>query len=208
MDKTALFNLSYGLFAIGAKGEKLNACIANTAIQVTSEPVKLSVTLNNDNFTTGLIIKSGAFSVSVLSNSVSMETIGRFGFKSGANFDKFTDFDYNVFSGGVPYLKNEVNAAFLCKLTNTLSVGSHTILVGEMTECLKLSAESSLTYKDYHSLKNGVTPKNAPSYNPAAVKKGYRCSVCGYIYEGDDIPDDYICPVCKATRDKFLRIDK
>lgn len=208
MDNKALFKLSYGVFVIGVKsGEKLNGCVANTAVQVTSEPAKMSVTLNKNNYTTNLILKSGQFSISVMEEDVSMETIGNFGFKTGKTADKFASVNYKTFAGGTPYITDGINAAILCKVESSLDVGSHIIIVGEIVDAITLSDKNSLTYADYHKLKNGVTPPNAPSYVPPQEEvKGYKCSVCGYIYKGEPLPPDFICPICGQPASVFKKL--
>lgn len=208
MDEKALFKLSYGLYFVGAKGkEKANACVSNTVVQVTNTPNKLSVTLNKDHYTTKCIEESGYFSVSVMDQSVTMDTIGRFGFSSGKDKDKFEGFSgFGSFEGGAPYIKEGVCAVMLVKVEGSMDVGTHKVFFGEVSEALTLNDTAPLTYADYHNIKKGTTPKSAPSYVPPAENKGWKCSICGYVYEGDPLPEDFICPVCGRPASFFKKI--
>lgn len=164
MDPKALFSLSYGLYYIGTYGAKPNACVANTAIQVTSAPAKIAVTLNKANLTTDVIGYTGLFTVSVLDADAVLDDIARFGFKSGMDTDKFDGFsDWKTF-GQVPYITRNTNAAFLVKTESSLDVGTHRIFVGTVEEAVRLGSVPSLTYADYHAKKNGVTPPRAPGF--------------------------------------------
>ncbi len=208
MDPKALFRLSYGLYYIGTYGIKPNACVANTAIQVTSSPAKIAVTLNKDNFTTSVIDYTGKFTVSVIDTDVSLEEISRFGFASGADTDKFDGFaDYGKF-GDVPYIAKNTNAAFLLRKEASLDVGTHKIFIGTVEDAVVLSDRPSLTYADYHAKKNGATPPRAPAFvyeKEDVGKVRYRCKVCGYIHEGE-LPDNFECPVCHRPATYFERI--
>lgn len=208
MDNKALFKLSYGLYYIGTYGAKANACVANTAIQVTSQPPKLAVTLNKQNLTTDVIDYTGLFTVSVMDEDTVLEDIARFGFASGVDKDKFEGFDgYKTF-GQTPYITRNTNAAFLIKVESSLDVGTHKTFVGEVVDAVVLSGKPSLTYADYHAKKNGVTPPKAPGYvaetaDTAGVR--YRCKVCGYIHEGE-LPAGFECPVCHRPAEFFEKI--
>lgn len=208
MDPKALFSLSYGLYYIGTYGAKPNACVANTAIQVTSAPAKIAVTLNKANLTTDVIGYTGLFTVSVLDADAVLDDIARFGFKSGIDTDKFDGFsDWKTFSQ-VPYITRNTNAAFLVKTESSLDVGTHRIFVGTVEEAVRLGSVPSLTYADYHAKKNGVTPPRAPGFvaeTAGAGKVRYRCKVCGYIHEGE-LPDSFECPVCHQPASSFERI--
>ena len=206
MDSKALFTFSYGLYVVSAKdGERESACIANTLAQVTSSPVRLSVALNKNNYTTGLIQASGRFSAAVLSEETEMNTIANFGFQSGKDTDKFrvpcmTD------GHGLRLPTDGMIAHVSCRVIETMDLGTHILFVGEMDEAETVPGGRPMTYAYYHSVKKGTTPKNAPSYQEAAPKKGFRCTVCGYFVEADSLPEDFRCPICKVGRDKFERI--
>lgn len=205
MDKLALRNISYGLYIITSKdGEKQNGCVVNTMQQVTATPAKLSVAINKDNYTTGMIQKSGYFCGAVLAEDVSMDTIAEFGFKSGADTDKFATVPYEVDVNGIQYIKEGTTAIFSCKVEQMIDVGSHILFIGEVVDMKVTSKEASMTYAYYHQVKNGTTPKNASSYEAPEQKKGYQCSICSYVFEGEELPADYICPICKQGADKFV----
>ena len=207
MDNKAFFKLNYGLYIItSCNNEKAGGCIANTFTQVTSQPSQICVTLNKDNYTTQLINDSGVFNCGVLLKEVPMDTIRRFGFQSGKDVDKIDGIDYFVDSQGVKQINQSLAATFECKVTKTLDVGTHIMFVAEVVDAKVLSDEDVLTYSDYHLLKKGTTPKNAPSFIQETTKRGWRCDVCGYIYEGEDLPADYISPVCKVDRTHFKEI--
>lgn len=207
IDSTALYQLSYGLYIISSSYEgKKSGCVANTLNQITSVPEKMSVTLNKNNFTTSIIEKSGYFTAVVLSKNVDMSMIGTFGFKSGKDEDKFKDITYGTDNFNLPYPMENVTARFTCKVVKTVDVGTHVMFIGELVEAVNLSKDEVMTYAYYHTVKKGVTPENAPSYQKPDENKGWRCMICGYIYEGDILPDDYICPICGATADKFEKL--
>lgn len=206
MDNLALRNISYGLYIItGKDGEIQNGCVVNTMQQVTASPTKLSVAINKDNYTTSIIQKSGYFCGVVLSEEISMDTIAEFGFKSGKDTNKFSTISYEVDTNGIQYIKEGTTAVFSCKVEQMLDVGTHILFIGEVVDMKVTSSAASMTYAYYHQVKNGTTPKNASSY-VEPEKKGYQCSICAYVYEGEELPADYICPICKQGADKFIKL--
>ena len=194
--KETLFKLTYGLFVLSARdGMKDNGCIINTVMQVTDTPLQIAVAINKNNYTLEMIEKSGVFNVSVLSEDVPFSVFERFGFKSGRTEDKFSDFEYKQRScNDVYYLTNYTNAYISAKVVNMIDCGTHMMIIGEVTQALTLSDKPSVTY-DYY-FKN-IKPK------PDAKKKGYVCKICGYVYEGDPLPVDFICPRCKHPASDF-----
>lgn len=207
MDTKAFFKLSYGLYIVTTKNkDQESGCVINTMTQVTASPSQVSVAINKDNFTTDLIKQSGFFNVSVLLESVPMETIRNFGFQSGRDVNKFNNIDYGIDSQGIKYLTKDTAACFSCKVKQTVDAGTHLLFIAEVLDAKVLSDDEVLTYSAYHEKKNGATPKNAPSYIEETTKSGYRCDVCGFIYEGETVPDDYICPVCKVDATHFHEI--
>ncbi len=199
INNDSMFKLSYGLFVITAKGEKDNGCIINTVQQVTQEPLKITVAVNKDNYTHDMIKKSGVFNVSVLTEAVPFEVFERFGFVSGRNQDKFEGFsDAARTENGLLYLTKYSNAVISGKVINEIDCGTHTIFVADVTEALKLSDERSVTYQYYF---DNIKPK------PEKKKKGFVCKICGYVYEGDELPEDFICPLCKHPASDFEPID-
>ena len=192
----ALYNIPYGLYVLTAKGEKLNGCVINTLQQVTSNPERISITVNKDNYTTSLIEKSGEFNISILDINTNFETIKNFGFSSGRDVDKFEQFkDFKLSKNGLPYITKNTNSYLSAKVVSKTDVGTHITFVADVTEDVVLSEVESITYSYY--LKN-VKPK------PEAKNKNkYVCTVCGYVYEGETLPKDFICPLCKHGAEVF-----
>lgn len=166
----------------------------------------MSITLHKDNYTTALIEESKIFNCSVLLAEVEMDTIRRFGFQSGRDVNKFDGISFKEDALGIKHIDKEIAATFSCKVLQLVDVGTHILFVGEVVECQCYSDAPVLTYADYHNKKNGTTPKLAPSYIEETSKKGYRCTICGFILEEDILPEDYICPICNAPASVFEKI--
>lgn len=207
MDKKAMYKLSYGLFVLTARdGEKDNGCIINTAIQAASEPNQLSICVNKANYTHDMIERTGKFTVSVLSEQADFELFKHFGFQSGRDVDKFTNFTGCARGAdGLYYITEGTNAYISVTVDKTVDLGSHTMFIGEITDMAVLSDTPSTTYEYYQ---NHIKPK------PQAVGKNdkgqtvWRCRICGYEYVGEEIPDDFICPICKHPASDFEIIVK
>lgn len=207
MDKKAMYKLSYGLFVLTARdGEKDNGCIINTAIQAASEPNQLSICVNEANYTHDMIERTGKFTVSVLSEQADFELFKHFGFQSGRDIDKFTNFTGCARGAdGLYYITEGTNAYISVTVDKTVDLGSHTMFIGEITDMAVLSDTPSTTYEYYQ---NHIKPK------PQAVGKTdegqtvWRCRICGYEYVGEEIPDDFICPICKHPASDFEKIVK
>ena len=207
MDKKAMYKLSYGLFVLTARdGEKDNGCIINTAIQAASEPNQLSICVNKTNYTHDMIERTGKFTVSVLSEQADFELFKHFGFQSGRDVDKFTNFTGCARGAdGLYYITEGTNAYISVTVDKTVDLGSHTMFIGEITDMAVLSDTPSTTYEYYQ---NHIKPK------PQAVGKTdegqtvWRCRICGYEYVGEEIPDDFICPICKHPASDFEKIVK
>lgn len=207
MDNKAFFKLSYGLYVVSSNcNGKDSACIANTFVQVTAEPAQVCITLNKNNFTTKLIEASGVYNVGVLLDEVDMDVIRRFGFQSGKDLDKFHGIEYFIDEQNVKQISKAIAASFSVKVNSTLDVGAHIMFVGKVVDCQVLDDREVLTYANYHDKKNGTTPKNASSYQADEKKHGWKCTVCGFVLEQDELPDDYICPVCKQPASVFVKI--
>lgn len=207
MDEKAFFKISYGVYIVSScDNDKQSGCVVNTLSQVTSKPATLSVTVSKNNFTEKIIEKSGYFAAIVLTQNAPMELIGEFGFKSSKDVDKFAKFNTKLDSNGIKYVTDFAAARYSCKVINSVDLGTHVMFIGEVLDTEVLSNDEVMTYSYYHSVKKGTTPKNAPSYTETTAKKGYRCTVCGYILEADEIPEDFICPVCGAGKDKFEKL--
>ena len=213
MDNTAFFKLTYGLYIVSSTFEGRDAgCVVNTLSQVTSAPAKLSVTVNKDNVTEQVIERSGLFAAVALTNSADMDLIGRFGFHSSKELDKFAPYAVHRDSNGLPTITEHIAARYSCRVVDRLDLGTHVLFVGEVTEAETVSALDVMTYSYYHDIKKGLTPKNAPSYQAESAatepvgETGYQCIVCGYRLESDTIPDDYVCPICGMGRDQLKKL--
>lgn len=192
-----MFNLSYGLFILTAKdGEKDNGCIVNTVGQVTSQPNRISLAVNKANYTHDMILKTKEFNVSVLAENSKFETYKHWGFQSGRNTDKLESISFKRSANGLVYIADETNAFLSAKVVSTLDLGTHTLFIADVTDGEVLSQVPSATYSFYQ---NNIKPKPASTEK----RKGFICTVCGYIYEGETLPDDFICPVCKHPASDF-----
>jgi len=193
VDPKAMFKFSYGLFVLTAKdGDKDNGCIINTAIQITATPNRISIAVNKANFTHDMIVKTGLFNISILSTSAPFRIFEQFGFHSGSDTDKFADSAYDERSAnGLRYVPEHVNCMISGKVVDSYDYGTHTLFIADVTEAIVLSNEASVTYQYYFE---NIKPKPVP---PGEDKKGFVCKICGYVYEGDSLPEDFICPLCK-----------
>ena len=202
MDNKALYKLSYGVFLLTTKSDsKVNGCITNTCIQVANSPTRVAIAVLNTNYTCDLIKESGIFTVSLLDDTCKFETIKHFGMQSGRDVDKFEYLDMPKDLNGVPYLGWHTCAVISCKVVEQHELGSHTLFIGEIEDAQQLSDNAPLTYADYQ---NHVKPK--PAAKPAPSDKkivGWRCKICSYVYEGSELPDDYLCPLCGHGKDDF-----
>ena len=227
----AFFNISYGLYIISAAADgKKNGFIGNTVFQVTATPAQIAIGCNKDNFTSTLIQKSGMYSISVLKQSVKQDIIGTFGYHSGRDIDKFENIKHFETENKTPVVTEDSLAWFECKVVKEVDVGTHILYIAEVIDNDVIATDDvPLTYSFYHKIKKGLAPKNAPTYvDPELLKKEkaetagkmqkYRCLACGHIYdpaEGDedsgiasgtpfeDLPDDWVCPTCGASKDMF-----
>ena len=200
MDKKALYNLSYGVFMLATKaGDKINGCITNTCMQVANSPTRVAISVLNSNYTCDLIKESGIFTLSLLDQSVTFETIKHFGFQSGRDVDKFADCQFPVDERGIPYMGWQACAYISCKVVSSQDLESHTLFIAEVVDAKVLSENAPLTYADYQS---NVKPK---PQKPAEDKKivGWRCKICNYVYEGSELPADFSCPVCGHGAEDF-----
>lgn len=192
-----MFDLTYGLFVITAKdGVRDNGCIVNTVTQVTSEPNRISVAVNKNNFTHDMILKTKNFNVSVLAENSKFETYRHWGFQSGRDTDKTESFEYRRSANGIIYIAEEITAFLSAKVESAVDLGTHTLFIAEVTDGEKISEENPATYAFYQ--------KNIKPRPDSQKKKGYICTVCGYIYEGDPLPPDFICPICQHPASDFV----
>lgn len=199
IDNNAFFKLSYGLFVLSAKdGDKDNGCIINTVTQLTDAPKRITIAVNKQNYTHDMIMNTGVFNVSVLSQDVPFKLFQHFGFQSGRDTDKFEGYADAVRSdNGLYYINKFTNAFLSAKVIETKDYGTHTLFVADITEAAVLSEVPSVTYAYYFE---HVKPKPAPVEED---KKGFVCKICGYVYEGEELPADYICPLCKHGAEDF-----
>lgn len=199
MNTNALFNIGYGLYVLTAReGERDNGCIINTVVQVTNTPLRIGVCVNKDNYTHDMIANTGVFNISVLTEKTPFDVFKHYGFQSGKDVDKFKDTSAEGRSAnGVLYSKYFSNAYISGKVVNTVDMGTHTMFIADVTDCEILSDEPSVTYSYY--FKN-IKPK------PEEKKRGWICRICGYIYEGEELPEDYICPICKHGAADFDKL--
>jgi len=228
MNLQALHKIGYGLYVVcSKKDDKYNGQIANTIFQVCSEPPIIAAALNKQNLTNEFVSASKVFTVSILSQDTPLGFIGNFGFKSGRDVDKFSGVNYKMGETGAPIVLDNALAYIEANVINQMDVGTHTIFVGEMIGADVVKEGEPMTYAYYHQVRRGTTPKTAPTYieekKEAATKMSkYKCSVCGYIYNpelGDadghvkpgtpfeELPDDWVCPVCGASKDQFAKLD-
>lgn len=198
MNTKAMYNLTYGLFILTAKdGGKDNGCVVNTVTQVTSEPNRIAVAVNKSNFTHDMIMKTKTFNVSVLAENSKFETYKHWGFQSGRDTDKAESISFKRSANGLIYLAEETNAFISASVVSTVDLGTHTLFIADVTDCEILSDVPSVTYGFYQK---NIKPKPAAQEK----KKGFICTICGYIYEGETLPDDFICPTCKHPASDFV----
>jgi flavin reductase (DIM6/NTAB) family NADH-FMN oxidoreductase RutF/rubredoxin len=233
MDLKALHKISYGLYVICSKDEKkMNGQIANAIFQVTAEPPTVAVCINKLNYTYRCINECKKLTISVLSEETPMKFIGKFGFKSGRDIDKFKEIKYKIGKTGSPIVLDFALAAVELDITSKIDEGTHTIFIGRVVNAEIVGKGNPITYEYYHKIKGGYSPKTAPTYyreldKPKENKNKeenkmdkYVCDVCGYVYNpeaGDpdngvepgtaweDVPEDWVCPVCGAPKDQFSK---
>lgn len=206
IDSKSAHKFTYGLFVLTTKTDKHNGCIINTAIQVTSMPYQISIAINKSNYTLKMIMESKIFNLSVLSENATFDIFKRFGFQSGKDVDKFDSYSAPVSSNGLKYIKGDYSNAFISlKVVNSLDMGTHMLIVGEVTEAKVLNDTNSCSYLYYL---NNIKPKQKEQ-KPSSYKV-YACNLCGHIYDEskektpfDSLPDDWSCPLCGAPKSEF-----
>ena len=194
LDPTALFNLSYGLYVLTAREDGRDCgCIVNTVTQLTENPTRIALSVNKQNFTNEVIQRTGVFNISVLTEAATMDLFRHFGFQSGRDVDKFAGRTDPTSENGLRYIGGPANALISGKVEQAIDCGTHMLYIALVTEARKLSDAPSLTYAYYFA---NVKPKPQPK--PAEKpRRGFVCRICGYFYEGDELPPDFICPLCK-----------
>lgn len=200
MDTSVMFKIGYGLYVLTAKDDaKDNGCIINTVMQVTSNPLQVAIALNKKNYTNEMIQKTRKFNLSILSEKADFEIYKHFGYQSGREVDKFASFTEAKRSpNGVLYITKGTNAYISAYVQQEVDLGTHSLFIAQLVATESLSDDKSATY-DYYQ--NFVKQKQEN-----VAKKGWRCKICGYIYEGENLPVDYICPICKHGAIDFERL--
>jgi len=199
MNNKAFYNLSYGVFVLGAKsGDKINACITNTCMQVASEPTRIAISVLNKNLTCQMIKETGSFTLSVLDKTCNFDLIKNFGMQSGKSVNKFDNFVYEVNKLGIPFIKKSVCSLFECKVISKEDLGTHTLFIAEVEEAEVLSNNAPLTYADYQ---NNLKPKQVINKTKKII--GWRCKICGYEIKTSELSDDYKCPLCGHPKEDF-----
>lgn len=209
MDNKVFTKLSYGVYAVTTwDNGRPTGCIANSIMQITSNPATVAISINHNNYTNGCIDRSGKFAVSVLKEKTVPSIIGALGFFSGRDTNKFEKVSYEL----KDYMPVVTDACgyIVCNVINKMETETHTVFLGEVIAGEVMSEEDPMTYAYYHKVIKGKSPKNAPTYLPEEEKekgkKKFKCQVCGYVYEGEELPEDFICPVCGVGADKFTEI--
>ncbi|MGN0522055.1 MAG: flavin reductase [Eubacterium sp.] len=193
IDNASMFKLSYGLFVLTAKDEKDNGCIINTAQQLSSNPMRISVTVNKANLTHDMIKKTGEFNISVLTEETPFEVFQHYGFQSGKNTDKIAGSAMKRAENGIVYLEEYANAFISAKVVEMIDCNTHTLFIADVTQAEVINNKPSVTYQYYF---DNIKPKPKKE-KEKEKKKGFVCKICGYVYEGDELPEDFVCPVCK-----------
>ena len=199
-DLTALFKIGYGLYVVTTNdGNKDNGLIVNTVMQLTSNPLTIAVCINKQNYSCHVVEKTKKLNVCCLSVEAPFAVFQDFGFRSGRNSEKFSSTDVKYSENGLPYLNKYINAFMSLEVINQLDLGSHMMFICSVSEARTISDKETMTYSYYQA---NVKPKPETD-----KKKGYVCKVCGYVYEGDELPDDYVCPLCKHGASDFEKIE-
>lgn len=214
MNTNVLRSLSYGVYVITTlDGERPTGCVANSAMQITSSPVTVALSMNHQNYTHSCIEKSGKFAISILSENSDPSLIGTFGFQSGKDVNKFENVAYET-KEGLPVIPDSCGY-MVFKVVDKAETSTHTIFIGELIDGDVYKKEDAMTYAYYHKVVKGKSPKNAPTYIPEEdapskeAKEVYQCGVCKYEYDGEipfeELPDDYVCPICKQPKSVFVK---
>lgn len=213
INKNAFRNMSYGVYIVSTlDGERPTGCVANSAMQITSEPATIAVSINHDNYTNACIEKNGKFAISILTEQSDAGIIGTFGFQSGKDVNKFEGIE-SVEKEGISVV-SDACSYIVCKVINKMETATHTVFLGEVIAADVLKEEEPMTYAYYHKVVKGKSPKNAPTYiaeEPEVVQKEEKwvCGICGYEYRGEipfeEVPDEFVCPVCKQPKSVFIK---
>ena len=212
INKNAFRNMSYGVYVVSTlDGARPTGCVANSAMQITSEPATIAVSINHDNYTNSCIEKTGKFAISILTEQSDAGIIGTFGFQSGKDVNKFDSVDA-IEKEGVSVV-SDACSYIVCKVINKMETATHTVFLGEVIAADVLKEEEPMTYAYYHKVVKGKSPKNAPTYIAEELEEKkeekWVCGICGYEYRGElpfeEVPDEFVCPVCKQPKSVFVK---
>ena len=193
----AVYNIGYGVYILTTNSSKKNGCVVNSVAQITSSPARVMVCVNKENYSCSEIQKSKVFNLSILDMTTAFSLIEKFGFSSGKDVDKFENFsDYDLAENGVPYITKHTNSYLSLKVVQTNDVGTHMMFVCDIEKDVVLNSNESITYAYYQ---NKLKPQKKTN------KTVWVCSVCGYVYEGENIPEDFVCPLCKHGASDFVK---
>lgn len=195
-ENAALFKLGYGLYVVTTNdGEKDNGCILNSVMQVTNTPNKVAVAINKQNYTHDIVMKTNKLNINCIAESAPFSLFQNFGFRSGRDAEKFEGVAFTRSNNGLAVLKDNINAYMSLWVESTVDLDTHTLFICFVTQMDEISEERTMTYTYYQ---DNVKPK--PQLQK---KKGYVCKICGYVHEGDELPADFICPLCKHPASDF-----
>ena len=200
MDTNALFKIGYGLYVVTTNDNGIdNGCILNSIMQVTSEPCQIAVCVNKNNYTCEIIQRTKKFNVSILTEETSFDVFKNFGYQSGRTTNKFINFtDVARSNNGIYYINKNTNAYLSAWVHQEIDLGTHIMFIAQLVEAQILSDKPTVTYEFYQK---NIKPKPQDTN-----KKGWRCKICGFIYEEEILPPDYICPICKHGAVDFEKI--
>lgn len=206
MDKKVFRDINYGMYIVSTKDDKKVGCVINTLTQITSDNPTISISLNKENYTNEVIRKMKKFSVSILSEETSPNTIAKFGFSSSKDVDKYADVPYEEVEDNVVVTDN-ICGYLICEVINIIDVGTHDVFIARVIDAKKVSDLPPMTYSYYHKVIKGTSPRKAPTYVLEDVESDeevWVCDVCGYVHKGP-ISDDFICPICGVNRSHFQK---
>lgn len=219
MDLNVFRDITYGMYVVTTKyNEKMAGCIVNTVTQITSENPIISVSINKNNYTNNIIKESKKFAISILSEECKNDVIGKFGFYSSKDINKFENFKYEEIDN-IPVLKENMCGYLICEVLNIIDVKTHEIFLARVVNTKKESNLKPMSYSFYHEVIKGKAPKNAPTYIEEKISGGekkmkkYQCTICGYIYDEEaegvkfeDLPEDWVCPLCGVGKENFEEV--
>lgn len=216
MDKSILKDISYGMYVVSTNNGKNVGCIANSFCQITSSDLVVSISLNKNNYTNGVIKEVKKYALSIISEKTNTQVIQKFGFFTSKNINKFDSFEFEEINN-LPVIKEECCGYLICEVFNIIDAGTHDIFLAKIVDCKKCNNNNPMTYDYYHKVVKGKAPQNAPTYIEEKVSvssdKKYKCIVCGHIYNDaveqikfEDLPADWKCPTCGVAKSFFQEI--